>query len=192
MTKSAKWEFMGLAKQMSQLRGSRPHPVEKFLEPNETVKWILPAQGGLHPFTMLFFAVFILLAVLVFDPSSFLMGMTISVVVFAVVAVLTTARYRVIAITADDVVRLKARGWRPGKPVDFISRTPRTTKFEVRGQFWSQIEIAGEKLWVHKRFQAKLDEADSTLGRGTLKRASSTAYRANRAKKKIKHARRKR
>ncbi|HAE53717.1 MAG TPA: hypothetical protein DCG25_02000, partial [Acidimicrobiaceae bacterium] len=92
---------MGLAKQMSQLRGSRPHPVEKFLEPNEQVKWILPAQGGLHPFTMLFFAVFILLAVLVFDPSSFLMGMTISVVVFAIVAVLTTARYRVIAITAD-------------------------------------------------------------------------------------------
>ena len=99
---------MGLAKQMSQLRGSRPHPVEKFLEPNEQVKWILPAQGGLHPFTMLF-AVFILLAVLVFDPSSFLMGMTISVVVFAVVAVLTTARYRVIAITADDVVLLKAK-----------------------------------------------------------------------------------
>ena len=112
------------------------------------------------------------------------MGMTISVVVFAVVAVLTTARYRVIAITADDVVLLKARGWRPGKPVDFISRTPRTSKFEVRGQFWSQIEIAGEKLWVHKRFQAKLDEADSTLGRGTRKNASSAAYRANRAKRK--------
>ncbi|MBM37061.1 MAG: hypothetical protein VX963_08680 [Actinomycetota bacterium] len=183
---------MGLAKRIAQQTGSRPHPVEKFLEPGENVKWILPAQGGLHPFTMLFFAVFILVAVLVLDPSSFIMGMTISVVVFAVVAVLTTARYRVIAITADDVLLLKARGWRPAKPVGFISRTPRTSKFDVRGQFWSQIEIAGEKLWVHKRFQAKLDEADSTLGRGTAKAASSAVYRANRAKKKIKHARRKR
>ena len=103
-----------------------------------------------------------------------------------------TARYRVIAITSDDILLLKARGWRPAKPIELLHRVPRTSKFEVRGQFWSQIEIAGEKLWVHKRFQAKLEEADSTLGRGTTKAASSAVYRANRAKKKVKHARRKR
>ncbi len=183
---------MGLAKRIMDKKGSRPHPVEKFLEAGEKVKWILPAQGGLHPFTMLFFAVFILLAVLVLDPNSWIMGVTISTVVFAVVAVLTTARYRVIAITSDDILLLKARGWRPAKPVELLHRVPRTSKFEVRGQFWSQIEIADEKLWVHKRFQAKLEEADSTLGRGTSKAAPSAAYRANRAKKKVKHARRKR
>ena len=183
---------MGLAKRIAEKKGSRPHPVEKFLEADEKVKWILPGQGGLHPFTMLVFAMFILVAVLVLDPSSRIMGVTITIVVFAVVAVLTTARYRVIAITSDDVLLLKARGWRPAKPVELIRRVPRTAKFEVRGQFWSQVEVAGEKLWIHKRFQAKLEEADATLGRGTAKAASSAAYRANRAKKKIKHARRKR
>ena len=95
---------MGLAKRISEQRGSRPHPVEKFLEADEKVRWIIPAQGGLHPFTMLFFAVFILLAVLVLDPASWIMGVAISTVVFAVVAILTTARYRVIAITAKDVL----------------------------------------------------------------------------------------
>ncbi|MFL2986839.1 MAG: hypothetical protein ACJZ57_06290 [Candidatus Poriferisodalaceae bacterium] len=183
---------MGLAKRIAEKKGSRPHPVEKFLEAGENVKWILPAQGGLHPFTMLFFAVFILLAVLVLDPRSWIMGTTITIVVFAVVAVLTTARYRVIAITLDDILLLKARGWRPAKPVELIRRVPRTSKFEVRSQFWSQVEIAGEKLWIHKRFQGRLEEADSTLGRGTSKAASSAVYRANRAKKKVKHARRKR
>ena len=183
---------MGLAKRISEQRGSRPHPVEKFLEADEKVRWIIPAQGGLHPFTMLFFAVFILLAVLVLDPASWIMGVTISTVVFAVVAILTTARYRVIAITANDVLLLKARGWRPAKPVELLDRIPRTSKFEVRSQFWSQVEIAGEKLWVHKRFQGKLDEADATLGRSVLKAGSSVAYRANRAKKKGKHARKRR
>ena len=77
---------MGLAKRIAEKKGSRPHPVEKFLEADEKVKWILPAQGGLHPFTMLFFAVFILVAVLVLDPRSWIMGVTITTVVFAVVA----------------------------------------------------------------------------------------------------------
>ena len=176
---------MGIAKRIAARGRSRPHPVEKFLEPDETVKWMLPAQGGLHPFTML------LLAVLVLDPRSWVMGVTITVVVFAIVAVLTTARYRVIAITSDDVLLLRARGWRPAKPVELLDRSPRTTKFEVRSQFWSQIEVAGERLWVHKRFQAKLEEADSSLGRRTSKAASSSVYRANRAKKKVKNVRRK-
>ncbi|HCK74013.1 MAG TPA: hypothetical protein DHW19_03510, partial [Acidimicrobiaceae bacterium] len=78
------------------------------------------------------------------------------------------------------------------KPVELLDRIPRTSKFEVRSQFWSQVEIAGEKLWVHKRFQGKLDEADATLGRSVLKAGSSVAYRANRAKKKVKHARKRR
>lgn len=183
---------MGIAKRIAERSGSRPHPVEKFLEPDETVRWILPAQGGLHPFTMLAFALFVLLAVLLLDPRSWVMGVTITAVVFAIVAVLTTARYRVIAITADDVLLLRARGWRPAKPVELLDRIQRTTKFEVRSQFWSQIEVAGEKLWVHKRFQVKLDEADSSLGSGTSKAAPSSVYRANRAKKKVKNVRRKR
>ena len=118
---------MGLAKRIAEKKGSRPHPVEKFLEADEKVKWILPAQGGLHPFTMLFFAVFILVAVLVLDPRSWIMGVTITTVVFAVVAVLTTARYIVIAINLDDVLLLKSRGFRPEKRVDRIRRFPRTT-----------------------------------------------------------------
>ena len=183
---------MGRAKRIAERRGKYPHPVEKFLESGETVKWMLPAQGGLHPFTMLFFALFILLAVLLLDPRSWVIGVTISVVVFAVVAVLTTARYRVIAITADHVLLLRARGWRPAKPVELLKRIERTAKFDVRSQFWSQIAVDGEKLWVHKRFQVKLNEADSSLGRGPAKTAPTGVYRANRAKKKVKNVRRKR
>ena len=183
---------MGRAKRMTARPRKRPHAVGKFLEAGESVKWILPAQGGLHPFTMLVFALVILFAVLVLDPRSLVMGVTITVVVFAIVAVLTTARYRVIAITADDVLLLRARGWRPAKPVELLKRIPRTTKFDVRSQFWSQIEVGGEKLWVHKRFQAKLDAADESLGRGVVKAAPTAVYRANRAKKKVKNIGRKR
>ena len=71
---------MGIAKRIAAKGRSRPHPVEKFLESGETVKWILPAQGGLHPFTMLAFALVVLLAVLVLDPRSWVMGATITVV----------------------------------------------------------------------------------------------------------------
>ena len=168
---------MGIAKRIAERRGKYPHPVEKFLESGETVKWMLPAQGGLHPFTMLFFALFILLAVLLLDPRSWVMGVTISVV---------------IAITADHVLLLRARGWRPAKPVELLKRIERTAKFDVRSQFWSQIAVDGEKLWVHKRFQVKLNEADSSLGRGPAKTAPTGVYRANRAKKKVKNVRRKR
>ena len=97
------------------------HPVDEFLEPEEEAKWILPAQGGLHPFTMLAFAVVVLGVVVFIDDRSWVQGVALFVVVTLVIAVLSTARYRLIVISADDVLLLRTRGWRPAKPVELIN-----------------------------------------------------------------------
>jgi hypothetical protein len=183
---------MGITSRLLQRGSNRVHPVDEFLEPEEEAKWILPAQGGLHPFTMLAFAVVVLGVVVFIDDRSWVQGVALFVVVTLVIAVLSTARYRLIVISPDDVLLLRTRGWRPAKPVELIDRFPRTLKFEVGNQFWSHILIGNEKLWVHKRYHVKLKAADETLGRGTTKKTPSSAYRANRAKKKISNNQKKR
>ena len=65
---------MGITSRLLQRGSNRVHPVDEFLEPEEEAKWILPAQGGLHPFTMLAFAVVVLGVVVFIDDRSCVRG----------------------------------------------------------------------------------------------------------------------
>ena len=79
-----------------------------------------------------------------------------------------------------------ARALRPAKPVELIERLSHGEDFSPNGSFWGQVQVGPERLWVHRRFFDRLQGAD--LSAAPL----NTHYRDNRAKKKVKHARRRR
>lgn len=150
---------------------------------------LVPAQGGLHPFTLLVIGVAALAGVVLTVDLPWLQVSLISTVAFAAVAVLSMSRYRLLAITDADVVVLRTRALRPAKPVELLGRVERTVPFAVRGSAWGQVIIGAEKLWVHRRYHRQLDEADTRLAAAprSLRAASSTAYRGMRAKKKVRN-----
>jgi hypothetical protein len=182
--------LMGLFNRENNSASKLAERVATFLEPDEQAKWTVPAQGGAHPFMMLVPAFLAVIAVVATANSPVLQIVLVSVTVFLVVAALSTSRYRLLAVTDDDVVILRTRALRPTKPVEFLGRVSRVDKFNVAGSFWGLIVVDGDRLWVHKRFHGQIKDADENLGRGVMKRGSSNAYRANRAKKKVKNVRR--
>ncbi len=150
---------------------------------------LVPAQGGLHPFTLLLIGVMALAGIVLTVDLPWVQVSLISTTVFATAAVLTMSRYRLLALTDADVVIMRTRALRPAKPVELLSRIELTQPFAIRGSAWGQILLGGEKLWVHRRYHKHLDEADTRIAaspRG-LRAASSTAYRATRAKKKVRN-----
>ncbi len=170
-------------------RGDRSHLVEQFLHQGDHVRAIVPAQGGLHPFTLLVIGVTALIGVVFTVDLPWLQVTLMSTVAFAGAAVLTISRYRLLAITDADVVVMRTRALRPAKPVELLGRVERTAPFAVRGTTWGQIIVGAEKVWVHRRYHAQLHDADTQLAaapRG-MRAASSTAYRGTRAKKKIRN-----
>ncbi|MFT7645627.1 MAG: hypothetical protein ACI8Y4_000358 [Candidatus Poriferisodalaceae bacterium] len=179
---------MGLFNRSGDNASKLQERVDGFLDPDEKARWIVPAQGGLHPFMMLVPAFLAVIAVVLTANNPVLQIVLVSITVFLVVAALSTSRYRLLAVTTDDTVVLRTRALRPTKPVEFLARLPRTEKFDVVGSFWGLTVVGCERLWVHKRFHPQIKEADANLGRGVMRKGSSTAYRANRAKKKVKNA----
>lgn len=150
---------------------------------------LVPAQGGLHPFTMLVIGVTALAGIVLTVNLPWLQISLISTTVFATAAVLTMSRYRLLALTDADIVVMRTRALRPAKPVELLSRVERVAPFDVRGSAWGQIVVGEEKLWVHRRYHNHLDDADTRLVAAprSMRAASSTAYRAVRAKKKVRN-----
>ena len=157
------------------------------MESGETLQTSVPAQGGIHPFALLvpgFGAVI----VAVFTNGQPMLQVILITVAFALIgAALTTAKYRVIGITNEAVLLCSARAFRPAKPVKLIERLSHGNNFQPSGSFWGQVQVGPERLWVHRRFFQSLADADLSAGP-----ISNEAARRNRAKKKVKHARRRR
>ncbi|WP_419931607.1 hypothetical protein [Candidatus Poriferisodalis sp.] len=178
---------MGLLKRMR--TGDRSHPAEQYLSQGDHLHALVPAQGGLHPFSMLVIGVAALAGIVLTVNLPWLQISLISTTVFATAAVLTMSRYRLLALTDADIVVMRTRALRPAKPVELLSRIERVAPFDIRGSAWGQIVVGDEKLWVHRRYHNHLDDADARLAaapRG-MRAASSSAYRAARAKKKVRN-----
>lgn len=178
---------VGLLKRLR--TGDRSHPADQFLSQGDHVHALVPAQGGLHPFTMLVIGVTALAGIVLTVNLPWLQISLISTTVFATAAVLTMSRYRLLALTDADIVVMRTRALRPAKPVELLSRVERLAPFDIRGSAWGQIVVGDEKLWVHRRYHNHLDDADARLAAAprSMRAASSTAYRATRAKKKVRN-----
>ncbi len=159
------------------------------LDEGEELQTSVPAQGGVHPFSLLIPGVAAVVAAVLTTglPRVQIAAMMVAFTLLG--AALTTARYRVIGITDRAVLLCRARALRPAKPVQLIERLSHGNRFTPTGTFWGQVQVGPERLWVHRRFHETLANAD--LSAAPLSR-SSEAARQRRAKKKIKHARRRR
>lgn len=165
--------------------------------------YAVPCQTGLHPFTLMLVGMLAIIGVLLTLNNPWLQVVMVSFAVFALVAIVTMSRYRLLAITDAEIVVFRTRAWRPSKPVEQINQLERTAPFNVANGAWSHIIVGDERLWVHKRYHGHLHDADallgvaggssrqkgsgSTSGPGVNVKAASAVYRANRAKRKIKH-----
>ncbi len=150
---------------------------------------VVPAQGGLHPFTLLIIGVGALGGIVLTVDLPWLQVSLVSTTVFATVAVLSMSRYRLLGFTDFDIVVMRTRALRPAKPVERLDRVAPHEPFNVTGSAWGQIHVGKEKLWVHRRYHHHLNEADARLAAGVRGKAavSSAAYRGERAKKKIRN-----
>ena len=158
----------------------------ELMEPDETLQTSVPAQGGVHPFALLVPGVGAV-AVAAFTTGQPAVQVALIAVAFTLIgAALTTARYRVIGITDKAVLLCKAKAIRPAKPVEVIERLSHGENFTPNGSFWGQVQVGPEKLWVHRRFFDTLE--NTSFDAAPL----SSQHRRNRAKKKVKHARRRR
>ena len=178
---------MGLLKRIR--TADRSHPADQFLHQGDHVHALVPAQGGLHPFTLLLICVVALAGIVLTVDLPWVQISLISTTVFATVAVLSMSRYRLLALTDADIVVMRTRALRPAKPVELLERIECIEPFGIRGSGWGQIVVGSEKLWVHRRYHSQLDDADTRLAAAPrrLRSASSTAYRGTRAKKKIRN-----
>lgn len=110
--------------------------VTLLLHPGESVRQVFLAQGGLNPWLAAYFGL--------------LMPMLV--------------RRRIIAVTDYAIVVFEAgfNGTKPGRAID---RLPRGTRIGPVKGVWSPINLAGEKLWVHRRFHKDINAADSVFSR---------------------------
>lgn len=169
--------------------GDRSHPADQFLNQGDHVHALVPAQGGVHPFTLLVIGVTALAGIVLTVNLPWLQISLISTTVFATAAVLTMSRYRLLAFTDADIVVMRTRALRPAKPVELLDRIDRVEPFNIRGSAWGQVMVGTERLWVHRRYHRHLDDADSRFVAAprNMRAASSTAYRSTRAKKKVRN-----
>jgi hypothetical protein len=66
---------------------------------------------------------------------------------------------RLIAVTDRGVVVFEA-SFTGTKPASLLARLPRATRLGPVGGLWAPITVAGEKLYVHKRFHKDVNTAD--------------------------------
>ncbi|MFJ3665180.1 hypothetical protein ACIPSE_01870 [Streptomyces sp. NPDC090106] len=130
----------------------------RFLAPDEQPRWVVLAQGGINPWYQgLFFAVgliaFRLLAAglgLDFDGGAFF-GPLGGMIGFVVCQSRVTRR--VLLTTDRAIVVLEYDSFGGVHPSRVLSRLPLDTPVGPLSGIWARTELAGERLWIHKKWQ---------------------------------------
>ena len=119
------------------LREKLRERVDPFLRPGEQVEQAFLAQAGLSPWMNMLGALWVLLF----------------------------AKPRIVAVTNQRIIVLRAGKWLGTKPKDIVAELPRQTPMgPLRGRLWGKTHIAGEEVWIHKRFHKDVEAADAALG----------------------------
>lgn len=113
---------------------------QSYLEPGETIQAVFLAQTG---------------------PTPWLAG------AFGALIYMFIAKYRIIVVTDRQILVLTSGAFSPSKPKEVSQRLPRNTKLgPFTAKVWGKVEIGGERHWVHRRFRADVEAADTALPAG--------------------------
>jgi hypothetical protein len=75
------------------------------------------------------------------------------------------AKYRCVAVTKDAIYVLESSKTSGGaKPQRLIGTLPRRTELGPVSGRWGQLEVVGERGWVHQRFHDQVAAADREAG----------------------------
>jgi hypothetical protein len=86
-------------------------------------------------------------------------------------------KYRCVAVTQDAIYVLESSKPSGGaKPTSLVGALPRQTRLGPVSGRWGQVNLLGERHWVHKRFHQDITAADYEAGftRSTPPRVSSS------------------
>jgi len=74
-------------------------------------------------------------------------------------------KYRCVAVTQDAIYVLDSSRLSGGaKPTLIVGTLPRHTQLGPVSGRWGQLDLLGERHWVHKRFHAEITAADADAG----------------------------
>jgi hypothetical protein len=74
-------------------------------------------------------------------------------------------KYRCVAVTQDAIYVLESSKPSGGaKPQSLMGAMPRHTRLGPVSGRWGQVNLLGERHWVHKRFHDEIAAADSEAG----------------------------
>ncbi|WP_329248209.1 hypothetical protein OG223_15835 [Streptomyces sp. NBC_01478] len=132
-----------------------------FLEPGERVERVLLAQGGLNPWAQVGFVVVGLIGVRVVAVAAGAsggfgaLGGVLGALAGAMIAAAFTTR-RVVLSTDRGVVVLEYGQFGGVRPSKAIARLPQGTTIGTLSGTWARTELAGERLWVHKKWHGNV------------------------------------
>ena len=74
-------------------------------------------------------------------------------------------RYRCVVVTDDAITVLGSSKWSGGaKPQEMVGRMPRHTRLGPVSDRWAEVNLLGERHWVHQRFHDQVAAADREGG----------------------------
>ncbi|MFJ9243070.1 polymorphic toxin-type HINT domain-containing protein [Streptomyces sp. NPDC101776] len=129
-----------------------------FLEPGERVERVLLAQGGINPWAQVGFPPVGLIGVRAVAVAAGAsggvgaLGGVLGALAGAMIAAVLTTR-RVVLATDRGLVVLEYGRFGGVQPSKVIARLPKETAIGALSGTWAQTELAGERLWVHKKWQ---------------------------------------
>ena len=78
-------------------------------------------------------------------------------------SLLVKVHYRVVCVTQDGIYVMRSNGKMAAKPAEVIQVLHRNTRLGPVKGIWGQIELVGERHWVHRRFQKEVTAADQEM-----------------------------
>lgn len=78
-------------------------------------------------------------------------------------SLLVKVQYRVVCVTQDGIYVMRSNGKMAAKPAEVIQVLHRHTRLGPVKGIWGQMELMGERHWVHRRFQKEVTAADQEM-----------------------------
>ncbi len=78
---------------------------------------------------------------------------------------LSRNKYRCVVVSDDAITVLDSSKWSGGaRPQELVGRMPRHTRLGPVSGRWAQVDLLGERHWVHQRFHDQIAAADREGG----------------------------
>jgi hypothetical protein len=115
------------------LRDKLIERVQPLLDQGETIQQVMPAQQG----------------------QPWLMGFGLLGAMFV--------KPRILAVTDKRIVLFSAGRMAGTQPKEKVAEAPRQTKLAPSGAVWLKTTLAGQTVYVHRRFKKDVEAADAAL-----------------------------